>query len=128
MSNILIDSSAWIEYFKGNASFAFIKELIKGNLVCTNYVVLTELLPSMRQKNEHDLIDIMNSIQKYAVKINWKELQAYQSQNLLHGNNNVPITDLIIMQNCIDNDLKIVARDKYFGLMAKYLPLTLYAP
>jgi predicted nucleic acid-binding protein len=46
--------------------------------------------------------------------------------NLQHGNNNVPVTDLIIAQNCLQNDLSIVARDKHFKIMSEYIPLKIY--
>jgi predicted nucleic acid-binding protein len=126
MSFVLIDSSAWIEYFRGNKEYLFITELIKNNSICTNDIILTELLPSMIQKKEKKLVELMNSIIKYDIEIIWNELQNLQLMNLQHGNNNVPITDLIIAQNCLQNDLSIVARDKHFKLMSKYIPIKIY--
>ena len=43
--NNLIDSSAWIEYFKGNQKYTFLDNLINTNAICTNDIILTELLP-----------------------------------------------------------------------------------
>jgi predicted nucleic acid-binding protein len=126
MNTILVDSSAWIEYFKGNNHFSFINDFIRANTICTNDVILTELIPSMIQKKENKLIDLMNSIYCFEIDINWQELQNYQLQNFQHGNNNVPITDLIIAQNCIEHNLTIITQDKHFSLMAKYLPITLF--
>jgi predicted nucleic acid-binding protein len=48
----LIDSSAWIEYFRGNQKYFFISELIKSNSICTNEIILSELLPSIIHKKE----------------------------------------------------------------------------
>jgi predicted nucleic acid-binding protein len=126
MNNILIDSSAWIEYFKGNKNFLFINDFIDDNKICTNDLILTELIPSMIHKKENALIELMGSIYKYELYINWNELKKYQIRNFQNGNNNVPITDLIIAQNCIENNLVIVTQDKHFKLMAKYLPLTIF--
>lgn len=126
MKNVLIDSSAWIEYFKGNKNFLFINDFIDNNKICTNDLILTELIPSMIHKKENNLIDLINSIYKYEVHINWEELKQFQIKNLQNGNNNVPMTDLIIAQNCIKNDLIIVTQDKHFTLMAKYLPITIF--
>jgi predicted nucleic acid-binding protein len=126
MNNILIDSSAWIEYFKTHKEYLFIDELIDNNTICTNDLVLTELLPSIIHRKEKHLYTLLNSIVKYEVKINWTELQEYHLINLKHGYNNIPITDLIIMQNCLQNDLKIVSQDKHFDAMAHYLPLKIY--
>jgi predicted nucleic acid-binding protein len=123
---MLIDSSAWIEFFKGNNDFSFIFDFIENNNICTNDVILTELLPSMIHKKEYKLIELMNSIYHYDIDINWNDVKEYQIKNLQHGNNNVPITDVIIAQNCIENNLTIVTRDKHFGLMAKYLPISVF--
>ncbi len=100
--------------------------LIDNNKICTNDLILTELIPSMIHKKENNLIDLINSIYKYEVHINWDELKQFQIKNLQNGNNNVPMTDLIIAQNCIKNDLIIVTQDKHFTLMAKYLPITIF--
>jgi predicted nucleic acid-binding protein len=126
MNNILVDSSAWIEYFKGNTHFSFINDFIHTNAICTNDSILTELIPSMIQKKENKLIELMNSIHRYKIHIDWNEIKNFQLQNLQHGNNNVPITDLIIAQNCIDNDLTIITQDKHFCLMANYLPINIF--
>jgi hypothetical protein len=89
-------------------------------------MILTELLPSMIQKKEKKLVGLMNSVKKYGIEIIWNELQNLQLINLQHGNNDVPVTDLIIAQNCLQNDLSIVARDKHFKLMSEYIPLKIY--
>jgi predicted nucleic acid-binding protein len=126
MNTVLVDSSAWIEYFKGNTDFSFINEFIHSNAICTNDLILTELIPLMIQKKENKLIELMNSIYRYEILIDWDEIKDFQLQNLQHGNNNVPITDLIIAQNCIDNNLTIITQDKHFSLMANYLPINVF--
>jgi predicted nucleic acid-binding protein len=68
----------------------------------------------------------LNISRKKIVIIDWQEIINMQILNLRHGNNNVGISDLIIAQNCIQNDLKIIARDKHFELMSKYIPLKIY--
>jgi hypothetical protein len=80
----------------------------------------------MIQKKEKKLFELMTGIKKYDIEIIWNELQNLQLMNLQHGNNNVPVTDLIITQNCLQNDLSIVARDKRFKLMSEYIPLKIY--
>jgi predicted nucleic acid-binding protein len=46
MRNILIDSSVWIEYFRGSdkSDNSFIEEIIDTNLVCINDLILSELI------------------------------------------------------------------------------------
>ena len=122
MSN-LVDSSAWIEYFRGNPKYSFINELINTNAVCTNDIVLTELLPSIIYKKEHRLAELLNFLKKYNLAVNWQEVRDIQLLNLKHGNNNIGISDIVIAQNCMQNELRIITNDKHFEVMAKYIPL-----
>jgi hypothetical protein len=75
MNTILVDSSAWIEYFKTHKEYAFIDDLLDNNTICTNDLILTELVPSIIHKKEKPLILLLNSIVRYEIKIDWKELQ-----------------------------------------------------
>jgi predicted nucleic acid-binding protein len=127
MSDNIIDSSAWIEFFKGNEDYSFIKELIYNNALCTNDIILTELLPSIIHKRENKLADLLNTLRKKVLIIDWREIQSIQILNLKHGNNIVGISDIIIAQNCMQNKLKIITKDKHLKTMAKYIPLEIYA-
>jgi len=122
MSN-LVDSSAWIEYFRGNPKYSFINELINTNAVCINDIILTELLPSIIHKKEHRLAELLTCVKKYDLTVDWQEIRNIQLLNLGQGNNNVGISDIVIAQNCMQNELKIIANDKHFEVMAGYIPL-----
>jgi len=124
--NNLVDTSAWIEYFKGNPNYLFIKGLIDINAICTNEVILTELLPSIIHRNEHDLANLLNYVKNYALSIDWQEIRDIQLLNIKHGNNHIGISDIIIAQNCIQNGLKIITPDKHFEAMAGYIPLEIF--
>jgi predicted nucleic acid-binding protein len=126
MKDNLIDSSVWIEYFKGNQRYSFITDLIYTNAICTNAIILTELLPLIIHKKENELASLLNSLRRKIVIIDWQEIGNIQILNLKHGNNNVGISDIIIAQNCIQNELKLITKDKHFGIMTKYMPLKLY--
>jgi len=119
----LIDSSAWIEYFRGNKKYSFITNLINTNTICTNDIILSELLPSIIHKKEFKLADLLNNISIYMLDVDWEEIRSIQLLNLKHGNNNIGISDIIIAQNCIQNGLKLIVHDKHFEAMSKYTPL-----
>jgi predicted nucleic acid-binding protein len=121
--NNLVDSSAWIEYFRGNKKYSFITNLIMTNTVCTNDIILSELLPSIIHRKEYKLADLLNSVNKYTLVIDWQEIRGIQLLNLKHGNNNIGISDIIIAQNCMQNGLKLIVHDKHFEAMSKYIPL-----
>ena len=45
MRKILVDSSLWISYFRDSSSHLSVDELIKNNLLGTNDLILSELIP-----------------------------------------------------------------------------------
>jgi len=125
--SILIDSSAWIEYFKGNKDYSFLSTLIMDNTICTNDIILTELLPSIIFKKEHNLAELLKEVKKYELIIDWEEIRSIQLLNIKHGNNHMGISDIVIAQNCIQNDLIIIANDRHFLAMSKYVPIKTYS-
>jgi hypothetical protein len=122
----LVDSSAWIEYFRGNPKYLFINELININAVCTNDLILAELLPSIIHKKEHRLAELLTRVKNFVLAVDWQEIREIQLLNLKHGNNNVGISDIVIAQSCMQNELKIIAHDRHFEAMAGYTSLKTY--
>jgi predicted nucleic acid-binding protein len=122
----LVDSSAWIEYFRGNQKYSFLSELIQTNVICTNEIILSELLPAIINKNEKKLANLLNAVRKNVLLIDWVEIRDIQILNMKHGFNNIGITDIIITQNCIQNESMIITNDKHFKSMTKYIPLKIY--
>jgi predicted nucleic acid-binding protein len=125
MYKVIIDTSAWIEYFRGNKKYMFIDTLLDQNRVYINDVILSELLPSILQKKETELAELLQDIFCLTLNIDWNEIRTYQLMNLKKGNNKTGLLDIVIVQNCIQNSASIVAEDKHFGLMSGYLPINL---
>ena len=124
--NILVDSSAWIEFFRGNQKYFFISDLINANAICTNDIILSELLPSIIHKKEHKLAELLEGVTKYELSIDWLEIRDMQLLNLKNGNNNIGISDIVIAQNCIQYNLRLIVHDKHFQAMAKYLKFEIH--
>ncbi len=116
---ILVDSSVWIEYFKGNEQTLALNKLLDHNNICVNDLILAELLPSINQKKESVLKELILTITKIPLNINWNTIIYLQTQNLKNGINKVGIADLIITQNVIDNDLELYTLDRHFELMSE---------
>ena len=123
---VLVDSSVWIEYFKGNDSVLPLNELIDSNNLCINDLILAELLPSINHKNENDLKELLLAIEKIDMEIDWHQIISMQTKNLRNGINKVGISDLIIIQNAIENDIELYTIDKHFDLMSKIHELRLF--
>ena len=121
MKYILIDTSVWIEYFRGSDAINtdIINSFIENNQICINDLILSELIPSLKHKKQNDLIDIILSIRKIPIEINWQEIINFQTINLKHRINNAGIPDIIILQNVINHNLSLVSIDKHFKQMKK---------
>jgi Predicted nucleic acid-binding protein, contains PIN domain len=115
---ILVDSSVWIEYFKGNEQTLPLNKLLDLNNVCVNDLILAELIPSINHKKENELKELLLTITKIPLTVNWNTIIYMQTQNLKNGINKVGIADLIIAQNVIDNDLELYTLDRHFELMS----------
>jgi predicted nucleic acid-binding protein len=123
---VLVDSSVWIEYFKGNESVLPLNELIDSNNLCINDLILAELLPSINHKKENDLKDLLLTIEKIDMVIDWHQIISMQTINLKNGLNKIGISDLIITQNAIDNNIELYTIDKHFTLMSEIHELKLF--
>lgn len=121
MSLVLVDSSVWFNYFRGNKNidYDFFNEIIDNNQICVNDLILSELIPSLMHNRRDEVIDILKSVRNIPLRINWEQLIEFQYSNIKNGVNNVGIPDLIIMQNVIDNDLSLFTNDKHFHIMSK---------
>jgi len=123
---VLVDSSVWIEYFKGNESVLLLNELIDSNNLCINDLILAELLPSINHKKELDLKELLLTIERIDIAIDWHQIISMQTMNFRNGINKVGISDLIIAQNAIENNIELYTMDKHFDLMSKIHELKLY--
>jgi predicted nucleic acid-binding protein len=127
MSQILVDSSIWISFFKGSIDQDPFFTLIDANQLCINDLILSELVPSLIFTKERKLIEILHQISRSPLNIDWNALIEYQARNLSKGINHVGVPDLMIMQNAIQNNFKLYSLDSLFKQMSKIFPLQLYA-
>lgn len=119
MKKVLVDSSVWIDYFKGKESVSILGELIDNNLICINELILAELVPFLGLKRQSRLIALLRAVEIKPLRIDWEEILEFQELNLARGINNVGIPDLIIVQNARDYDCALYTVDKHFELMGK---------
>ena len=121
MSRVLVDSSIWIEYFRGSKSICVttLNELLDNNQLCINDLILSELLPSLLHKKEYHVVDLLKSISNIQINIHWDEIIDFQTKNIKNGFNNIGIPDLIIIQNVLQNNLVLYSIDKHFTLLQK---------
>jgi predicted nucleic acid-binding protein len=121
--SVLVDTSMWIDYFRGGNDSAQMDFFIDENLLVTNDLILTELIPFLKVGNETKVIDLLHNINKLEISINWNEIIDYQYKCLKNGLNGVGIPDLIIAQNAKQHGCKICTLDNHFNLMKDILSL-----
>lgn len=123
---ILVDSSVWIDYFRGGTKSDDLDILIDENLIVTNDLILTELIPYLRLQNRRKLIRLMSLIFKYKMDIDWNQIIEFQTKCLKKVINGVGVPDLLIAQNSIQDQCEIFSLDQHFALMKNPLKLKLF--
>ena len=124
--SVLVDSSIWIEFFRGSDNDARLDFLIEENLVVVNDLILAELVPALHLRRQRKLISLMREVACPPLNLDWDDLIQMQIVCLRHGINKVGIPDLMIAQHAIQNGLELYTRDKHFKLIAQYAPLSLH--
>ena len=124
--DVLVDSSVWIDYFRGGAKAIKLDYLIDENLLVTNDLILAELLPFLKLKKQPGIISLLQKIRRLPLQIDWAEIIEFQVLCLKAGVNGIGIPDLIITQNAKDFGCWIYSHDKHFEFMAKVLRIKLY--
>ena len=122
---ILADSSVWISYLKKGEP-SILDRLIQEDLVCTNEIILTELVPLLIKQNETSTAESLLALERVPLNIDWEIIRGYQLSNLQNGINRVGIPDLIILQQVIDQKLTLFSNDKHFKLMQNHLSFELF--
>ena len=122
---VLVDSSVWIDYFRGGGNSDKLDYLIDENILVINDLILAELVPFLIIKNQRKLISLLNFVNKLELDIIWDQIIDYRHKCLKKGINKISIPDLIIAQNAIQNHCEVYSLDQHFELMKKAIKLVL---
>ncbi len=125
--SVLVDTSVWIKYFRGGNNFEKLDFLIDENLVVINDLILAELIPFLKIRNQRKVIKLLNHINKLEIHIEWDQLIEFQYKCLKNGLNGVGIPDLIIIQNAKQNHCEIYSLDNHFKLIKDIVKIKLIA-
>jgi len=123
---ILVDTSIWVDYFRSGLRSNHLDFLIDENLIVTNDIILTELIPFLKVKKKIKVIQLLNSILKFPLQIDWEEIIQFQIKCLKSRINKIGIPDLIIAQNLKQNNCHIYSFDKHFKRLQKIIGIQVY--
>ncbi len=128
MANILIDTSAWVDFFKRPLSQAAetVDHLLKADQACTTGVVIAELIRGIRTSHEREVLvgrfsalSVLDTTQ--AIWIATGTLAATLSQHGL----TLPLTDLLVAAIAQAYGCLIYTTDHHF---ARIPHVQLYQP
>lgn len=125
--SVLVDTSAWVEYFRSGNNYEIVDFLIDENLVVTNDIILAELIPFLKIRKENKLVRLLNNIKKNEITAVWEQIIEFQTKCLRKGLNGIGIPDLLIAQNAKQNNVKIYSMDKHFELMKPVIRIHLFS-
>ncbi len=124
--SFLVDTSIWVDYFRGSNSSLDLDDLIDEDLVVTNDIILAELIPYLKIRKQVKVINLLEEINRLPMQVNWEEIIEFQIKCLKNGANGVGIPDLIIAQNAKRYNCKVYSLDKHFRLLKEVIKIKLY--
>jgi predicted nucleic acid-binding protein len=122
---VLVDTSIWIDYFRSGNDSQKLDFLIDENLIVTNDLILAELVPFLKVRNQRKIVALLYHLNKLSLFIDWDQIIEFQHQFLKNGLNGIGIPDLIIAQNAKQNRCEIYSLDKHFVHIKDILDLQL---
>lgn len=125
--SILVDSPVWIDYFHDTGQADNLEFLIEENFVVINELILAELIPFLNFRKQKTPVTLLKEIKRQPMRIDWDNIIQMQTVCLSAGINGIGIPDLIIAENAIQGQLKLLSDDKHFSAIAKYFPLELFS-
>jgi len=118
LKKVLVDTSIWIEYFKGNKAVQDVIHDTKGFQCFIIGPVITELLLGIKNTSEKDrLLACMNVLSMLEItEDDW--IDAGNTGNLLRQMGiTVPLPDLIIFIAAENNNCAIFTLNKHFEII-----------
>jgi predicted nucleic acid-binding protein len=122
---VIVDSSIWIDYFRDGGKSKHLDFLIDENLVMINDLILAELIPFLKIRNQIKIISLLKSIDRLDMDIQWDKIIEYQYRCSKNGINGIGLPDLMIAQNAIQNHCGLYSLDHHFKMMEKMIDIKL---
>ena len=125
---VLVDTSIWIDYFRGVDSFQtnLLSTLLDEERIATGDLIIAELMQGFRTKFQiAAALQIINSLEYFDLAGKEISLKAAENYRILRkkGITIRKTIDTIIGTFCIENNFKLLHNDRDFDPMANHLGL-----
>ena len=121
-SNVLPDTCIWIEYFRKQDSIYgnYLEVLIAEDKVYTCGIIISELLSGANSDRESKLIEYtMEALNIVDISLSTYVNAGKCRKKLLTKGKTIPLTDIILAETCITNDIPLLTFDKHFAEIQK---------
>jgi len=123
MTEVIVDTSAWIESFrpKGGAKLkGVVKQLILEGRIFLPGLIKAEILRGTKSKEEYEMLDeLLKGLVYLPVEDDFWGRLARFSFELFRDGVTVPLTDAYIALLSIEKDVPLLHRDTHFDLIAQ---------
>ncbi|MBN2493150.1 MAG: PIN domain-containing protein [Deltaproteobacteria bacterium] len=124
---ILVDSSAWIEFYRPTGDPAVaeaVAELVASDRAAVNGIIQVEIVSfAPDRKTFLELLDDFRALHWIALGREDFDLACEQGSLLRGKGITVPATDLIIAASAIRNSASLFHTDSHYDLIADHTPL-----
>jgi predicted nucleic acid-binding protein len=122
MSKYLVDTSIWIDFFRGNSQMIKHRmiQLLNENAICFNGIILSELMIGARNQKELDFIK--DNFQGLIYLETDRDFFVYASEignRVQKGGKTISLSDLLILAHAKKNNLTVFTRDKHFEFLGQ---------
>jgi predicted nucleic acid-binding protein len=88
-----------------------------NNEVYINEIILAELIPSAKARNEKEFIECLYGIELLRLTIDWDEIIEMQYYCIKNGINKLGLLDIVIAQNAKQNNVGVFTIDRNMILL-----------
>ena len=118
MAGVIVDTSAWIDYFRGRDSRerAMVRRLIQSGEAVIVGIVYAELLRETRSESEVSNLEAdLDALPFLDTDRNsWKQTGELMSELQKQGNA-IPFQDAVIAALALQHDMPVLTRDQHFS-------------
>lgn len=129
MSDVLIDTSVWLEFFRVQDSpyAEALDQLLEEERVCTSDLIKAEIIPGARTPQQfRELKEYFDALPLATEPASlWEEIIAVQFRLRRMGINGISIPDLMIAVVAKANSKVLFTKDHDFQLIQQALPVEL---